>query len=304
MPLASIDIGSNSINLLVVDDHGRVMHETATVVGLGRGLGDRGLLRADRVEHGLEVLDRYTAVARGLGVPPERIQAVATSALRRALNGPTFLARVRELFGVAVRVISGDEEAELTAFGAVTGLRLPAGHTLVVDAGGGSTELILGRPLREGARPLDIVFRRSYELGHVRLSERFFAEGPARPQQVAQARAFIAGTLEGSLPEPAPRCVVAVGGTPTSLAAAALRQSSFDANALHGHGLELFGLRRWVDRLLHLEPQQRRALLPCTPDRADTLLAGVLILEQVLLLTQRTNLLVSSRGVRFAILKS
>ncbi len=302
MPHASLDIGSNSILLLVVDDQGRVLHDTATVVGLGRGLGDRGLLRADRLEYALEVLGGYVGIAQGLGVQPASIHAVATSALRRALNSETFLARVRELHGVTVEIISGDREAELTAHGALSGLRLPPGPCLVVDAGGGSTELILAKPDSQLAGRLAFLYRHSFELGHVRIWERFFAAGPPRPQDVARARTFIADELIAHWPEHQPRSVVAAAGTPVSLAAADQGQVRMDANAVHGHVLELFTLRRWIDRLLHTEPAQRRALLPASPERAETMLGGVLILEQVLVLTQRTNLLVSNRGMRFAIL--
>jgi exopolyphosphatase/guanosine-5'-triphosphate,3'-diphosphate pyrophosphatase len=302
MPYASLDIGSNSIILLVVDDQGRVLHDSARVVGLGQGLGERGLLRADRVELGLEVVGAYVAIATGLGVRPGQIRAVATSALRRALNGETFLARIRELYGVTVQVISGDREAELTALGASSGLQLPPGPCLVVDAGGGSTELILTQPDPQSPRRLTFLHRHSHELGHVRLCERFFADGPPRPQDAARARAAIEERLRSAWPEQQARSVVAVGGSATSLAAAELGQGRYDGNAVHGTTLELFTLRRWVDRLLHTDLEQRRALLPATPDRADTILGGVLILEQVLVLTQRTNLLVSNRGVRFAIL--
>ncbi len=302
MPRASLDIGSNSILLLVVDDHGRVIHDSARVVGLGRGLGDRGLLRSDRVEAALEVLQGYVGIAGGLGVQPAAIQAVATSALRRALNGETFLARVRALTGVTVRIIAGEQEAELTATGALTGLALPRGPVLVADVGGGSTELILVRADLQLPGPPAITWRRSFEVGTVRIREAWLAQEPVRSPHVARAREAIAQVFAGQRPDPLPRAVVAVAGTPTSLSAAELGQRSFDGNALHGSVLELFTLRRWIDRLLHADPEQRRALLPASPERADTMLAGILILEQVLLLVQRTNLLVSNRGVRFAVL--
>jgi exopolyphosphatase / guanosine-5'-triphosphate,3'-diphosphate pyrophosphatase len=302
MPHASIDIGSNSILLLVVDDQGRVLHDSARVVGLGRGLGDRGLLRSDRVDLALEVLGGYVAIARGLGVQPANIRAVATSALRRALNGPTLLARIRELHGLQVQVISGVREAELTARGALTGLRLPPGPCLVVDAGGGSTELILVKPDSQLPGQLSFLFRHSFEIGHVRLHEHFFGDGPPRPQDVARARAHIADILKAQPFEPMPRSVVAVAGTPIALATAELGLPSLDGNAAHGLVLELFTLRRWIDRLLHTAPAERQALLPATPDRAETMLCGVLILEAVLVLTQHSKLIVSNRGVRFAIL--
>lgn len=302
MPRASLDIGSNSILLLVLDDKGRVLHDDARVVGLGRGLGDRGLLRADRVDEALAVLGEYAERAEGLGVPRGEVQAVATSALRRALNGETLLARVRELFGVTVRVISGEEEARLTAAGALSGLTLPPGPLLVVDPGGGSTEIALLRldPTLPGGA--DVLFRRSFELGSVRLTEQLLTEEPVRPQAVARVRGHVAEILAGLHLDPQPRTVVAVAGTPTSLAAAEMGLAVFESARVHGHTLDLFNLRRWVDRFIHTTLEERRALLPATPDRAGTILAGTLILEQILVQTQRTSLTVSARGLRFALL--
>jgi exopolyphosphatase/guanosine-5'-triphosphate,3'-diphosphate pyrophosphatase len=301
MPRASLDIGSNSILLLVVDDKGRVLHDDARVVGLGRGLGDRGLLRADRVDEALSTLADFTARAEGLGVPRGEVQAVATSALRRAHNGETFLARVRELCGVNVRVISGEDEARLTAAGALRGLELPPGLLLVVDPGGGSTEIALVRPDPAAPGGAAILHRHSYELGSVRLTEQYLAEEPVRPQAVARVRGHLSEALAGLHLEPPPRTVVAVAGTPTSLAAAEQGLAVFESDRVHGHTLELFNLRRWIDRFIHTTAQERRCLLPATPERADTILAGVLVLEQVLVQVQRTNLTVSARGLRFAL---
>jgi exopolyphosphatase/guanosine-5'-triphosphate,3'-diphosphate pyrophosphatase len=300
MPRASLDIGSNSLLLLVLDDKGRVLHDTARVVGLGRGLSDRGLLRADRVEEALAVLTDFVGRAEGLGVPAGEIQAVATSALRRALNGETFVARIRELLGVTVRVIPGEEEARLTAIGALSGLDLPPGPLLVVDPGGGSTELALLRGHEPSGR--GILSRVSLELGSVRLTEQILHEDPVRPQAVARTRAHIAEVLSSHRLDPLPRTVVAVAGAPTSLAAAEAGLAEFEAHRVHGRTLELFNLRLWVDRMVHSTLEQRRALLPATPERAETILAGILVLEQVLVHTQRTNLTVSGRGLRFALL--
>ncbi|MFH1463054.1 MAG: Ppx/GppA family phosphatase [Pseudomonadota bacterium] len=302
MPRASLDIGSNSILLLVLDEKGRVLHDDATVVGLGRGIGDRGLLRADRVDDALAVIGEYAARAEGLGVPRGALQAVATSALRRALNGETFLARVRELFGVTVRVISGEDEARLTAAGALSGLTLPPGPLLVLDPGGGSTELALLMPDPSLPGGAAVLHRRSFELGSVRLTEQYLAEEPLRPQAVARVRTHIAEALADLHLDPMPRAVVAVAGAPTTLAAAELGLPRFEPAAVHGYALELFNLRRWVDRLIHTTVAERRALLQPVPERAETIVPGVLILEQFLVWSQRTSLTVSARGLRYALI--
>ncbi len=304
MPRASIDIGSNSLLLLVVDDQGVVLHDEARVVGLGRGLGERGLLRADRLEEALAVLHAYAQRAESLGAEPAQLKAVATSALRRALNAQTFCQRVQASCGFPVRIISGEEEAGLTAAGALSGLNDLRSPVLVADPGGGSTELIgiLSEGRASLAGPGSMVSRRSVEVGTVRLRESHLSDDPIRPRAVSRAREAIARAFGDWRPAAQPRTVVAVAGTATSLAAAELGLAQFDGGAVHGHGLDLFTMRAWVDRLLHADAAQRRALFPATPARADTMLPGILILEHILLRTQRTGLVVSSRGVRFGLI--
>lgn len=296
-PSASIDIGSNSLLLLVRGADGQTVEDLQTVVGLGKGLGDRGLFRPDRMDAAVEVLRRYAARARELGVEPAQIRAVATSAARRALNAATFLQRVQDETGVHVEVISGPEEARLTWLGALDGLPLPLGSVAVVDLGGGSTEVVVG----EGER---IQLRTSLEIGSVRLTEAFFGEVPDRydPRALSRLREACAQATASLEPARHPRSVVAVAGTATTLAAMQLELSTWDRDKVHGTRLTRADLRRFIDRLLASSPEERRQWAAVSPERADNLLAGACVLEAVLTALQRESLLVSDGGVRHGLL--
>lgn len=297
MPRASIDIGSNSLLLLVQGDDGATLHDEARVIGLGRGLGERGLFRPDRMEAALEVLREYAATASGLGVPPDAIKAVATSAARRALNATTFLERVKKEAGIAVRVISGEEEAWLTWLGARQGLELPEGPVGLVDIGGGSTEIVVGER--------DVVqLRVSLEIGTVRLTDQLLDGGRGRidPRAHARLRAHVEEVVHAVAWPALPRVIIASAGTATTLAAMELGQTVYDGARVHGSRLSRAALRRWIDRLLDADPDERRRLAAVSPERADTLLAGATVLDAVLAHARRETLLVSDRGLRHGVL--
>lgn len=293
---AAIDVGSNSILLLVAEDDGRVVHDEARVVGLGRGMGERGVFRPDRMEAALACLDAYAAIAASHGVPAEKVRAVATSASRRALNAATFYGNVRSRTGLRVEVISGDEEARLTYLGGVSGLDLPPGPVLLCDPGGGSTEVILG----EGRQ---IHARMSLEIGTVRLTEAFLGYGQVEPAALGRLRAHVDEAVRRIELPVTPRAAVAVAGTATTLAAADLGLAAYDGSRVHGSSLTTAALRTWIDRLLEATPERRRELVAVSPDRADTVLAGAVILLRVLELTRRQAWRVSDRGLRFGLLQ-
>lgn len=295
MPRAAIDIGSNSILLTVVDDADRIVHDEAIVVGLGRGLGDRGLIAPDRIKAADDVLKGYVRVAQTHGVAPIDIRAVATSACRRAMNAQTWLQRVQRKLGMRVRIISGDEEARLTWRGALRDLALPEGPVLVVDLGGGSTELVLG----EGARVLS---RGSLEIGSVRLTEKFLGTGVHDRSGLGHLRKEVDLEVAKLSIHPLPRTVIGVAGTTTTLAAMAQGLTRYDSAAVHGARLTRVDLAAFIDKLLPLQPDQRRQLAAVSPERADYLLAGAVILERVLAASRRQAYLVSDRGVRFGLL--
>jgi len=294
---AAIDIGSNSVLLTIVDDEGVVLHDEARVVGLGQGLGDRGLFQPDRLKAAESALTDFAQTAQKLGVEPWAIEAVATSAARRAMNAQTWFSRMQRRIGLRVRVISGEEEARLTWRGALTQLRLPRGPVLVVDLGGGSTELVLGDADR-------VVDRVSLEIGSVRLTERFLGAPlqVADPLRMVDLRHFVQAEIASFPLEPLPRTVVGVAGTVTTLAAMTQGLRQWDATRVHGALLTSTNLAQLVDLLLPASPQQRRELAAVSPDRADYLLAGAVVLLQVLAAARRPKLLVSDRGLRFGLL--
>jgi len=294
---ASIDIGSNSLLLLVVDSEGVTLHDEARVVSLGKGLGDRGLFRPDRMIEALGVLGEFAQTARGLGVAAAEIRAVATSAARRALNATSFFDKVREATGIVVRVIAGEEEAQLTWQGALGQLNLPEGPICVVDLGGGSTEVVLGLGHR-------IRQRSSLEIGTVRLTEQFFGStvDRYRPTDLARLRAHIDAIVATLRWPELPRSLVAVAGTATTLAAMELRLLRYDRTKVHGYRLTRAALRRWTDQLLHASPEERRLMAAISPERADYLLTGAVVLETVATAVHKDSLRVSDGGVRHGLL--
>ena len=295
MPKAAIDIGSNSILLTIVGDDDQVLEDRVAVVGLGRGLGDRGLFRPDRMEAAEAVLRDYVSVAAGHGVHPWSIRAVATSAARRAMNAKTFFTRLQRDLGLKARIITGDEEARLTWAGALRDLDTPAGALLVVDLGGGSTELVCGDQA-------DSAIRVSLEVGSVRLTEAFFTDEVVTSRQLSQARQHVDGLMKPIALPTAPRMVIGVAGTVTTLHAMAAGLQTYDADVVHGGRLTRTDLAHAIDRLLPTTAEQRRTMAAVAPDRADYLLAGALILDRVLALARRPALIVSDRGLRYGVL--
>jgi exopolyphosphatase / guanosine-5'-triphosphate,3'-diphosphate pyrophosphatase len=305
MAKAAIDVGSNSLLLTVVDDAGATVHDEARVIGLGRGVGDRGVLRPDRMAAAEQALRDYVEIAGRFGVQPWEIQAAATSAARRAMNAETFFARIERETGLQVHIISGEEEAHLTWVGAQRDLVLgatqgPDTRLLVVDVGGGSTELVLGRPDR-------IELRVSLEVGSVRLTESHLsAKGEIpdlyEPSGLLSLRNQVHQALAAVKIDPQPDVVVGVAGTVTTLAAMSLGLRSYDRDRVHGSLLDRSALNRFVELLSRANAKERRLLAAVGPERADYLLAGALILDRVLTVARRAQLTVSDRGLRYGLL--
>ena len=297
MPRAAVDIGSNTILLLVKDDAGKTVCDEAIVVGLGKGLGTKGMFRPDRMDAAVQALSRLALQAEAHGVPPYEVVVAATSAARRALNARTFAQRVHQETGLRMEIVSGEEEARLTWRGALLDLPLPPGPLGVVDLGGGSTELVLGEGASMGPR-------KSLELGSVRLTEQYFGEDPVRyrPTDLARLKAHVHTELERFQWPLQPRALVAVAGTATTLGAMQLQLREWDASAVHGSRLSRGALRRWTDRLLASSPAERQAWAAVSPERADYLLAGACVLEAVCTHANRDSLWLSIGGVRHGLL--
>ncbi len=297
---AAIDVGSNTLLLTVLDADGRTLHDEARIVGLGQGLGDRGMFRPDRMATAEEVLRSFVDTARGHGVDAGSIRAVATSGARRALNAETFFEKLRRDTGLRVRIVSGEEEARLTWRGGLVDLPGVDGNLLVVDIGGGSTELVQGT--RDAIRA-----RISLELGSVRLTERHLAvkgEVPDRfdPAGWAELERHVASEV-GRVPiEIRPDAVIGVAGTVTTLLAMSIGLTAWDGARVHGAALSSATLEGFRDRLLRADRAERRAMAQVAPERADWLLAGATLLLAVLRHAGVERCAVSDRGLRYGLL--
>lgn len=258
------------------------------IVRLGQGVDRTGRFDPAAVSRTLDAARRYARLTEHHGA--ERLRFTATSATRDASNRELFIAGIREILGVEPEVISGDEEAELSYRGAVTTLRdLPAGPRLVVDIGGGSTELVLGTDAP--------THRISLDMGSVRMTERHLDSDPPTPAQIAAATADIDALLDRAQQQvPLERTAVLVGvaGTVTTLTALALGVTEYSPEVTHGAMLGIDETVELCERLLAM-PREDRASLPAIhPGRIDVIGAGALIWSRVLLrLQQRADLQVS-----------
>ena len=271
--IAAIDCGTNSIKILI----GEVPHvlvRESRMVRLGQGVDTTGLLRDDALARTFAAIDEYAALVREYDVT--RLRFCATSATRDARNAQVFTDGVRERLGVTPEVLSGDEEAALVFDGAVSHLREPVEEpVLVVDIGGGSTELVLG-----GDRPDAAV---SMDIGSVRLHERHLHDDPPTPGQVAACRADVDRHLDVSpVPLGDARSVIGTSGTIKTLAAGILDLPVYDRDAIDGAELGTVETAAYVDRLVAMTVTERLAIPSMHPGRADVIGAGALIWARVL----------------------
>ena len=307
MRVATIDIGTNSVLLLVAERRdGAIVPviERATITRLGRGVDRTRVLEPAAIESTLACLGAYADEIRGAGV--ERVDVVGTSAMRDARGGEDFRDRAAALLGVAPRIISGHEEAELTFAGALSGLEIE-GPALVFDLGGGSTELIRGE-VRAGCATLASAL--SLDVGSVRLTERCLASDPPREDELAEVRRTTRALLDAALIELGAlgldqgAQLVGVAGTVTTLAAFALDVAPYDPRRIHGARLGAEAIARAARELAALTVAQRRALPTIEPKRADVIVAGAVITDEILAWSRpftRGDLLVSDRGVRWGL---
>ena len=280
--VAAVDCGTNSIRLLVADvtDAGlRDVHREMRVVRLGQGVDATGVLAPEAIERTRVALADYTMVLRRKGV--ERVRMVATSATRDAANRDDFFSMVRATLGAEAEVISGDEEARLAFDGAVGELDPGDGPFVVVDVGGGSTEVVVGALTASG--PV-VHAARSVDVGCVRLTERCLPDDPPTPEQVEKARAAAAGILAdavAAVPVEGVRTWVGVSGTVTTLSALALDLPAYDPDVIHLSRLSLPDLHRVTTDLLAMPRAQRAALGPMHPGRVDVIGGGAIIVEEL-----------------------
>ncbi len=274
--VAVIDVGTNSARLLVADVvGGRVspVERRSTVTRLGRGVDLSGRLSAEAIEDACAAIGEYVAVLRELGA--ETVDTIATSAVRDSENGGAFVAELRERFALPARVLDGEEEARLTYLGA-TSESLPSEPTLVVDIGGGSTELVVG----SGS---EISFHDSLQVGVVRHTERHIASDPPTAGELEALATDVRTLIESSLGSGVTATHgIAVAGTPTSLAAVEMKLEPYDPSRVHGHVLALPSIQRMLSRLASAPLAERVEIPGLHPDRAPTIVAGVVVLVETM----------------------
>jgi len=298
--LAAIDVGTNTVLLLVAEERGGalvVVRERAEITRLGKGVDATGRLDPAAIARTVAVLADYAREARALGAA--EIACVATSAARDAANGAEFFEAAQAAAGLAPEIIGGDEEARLVYASAWRDFGGPsAGPLAVLDVGGGSTEFTFG----DGPAPAGRV---SLQVGAVRLTERHVHSDPITPADlaalVAGARAALA-PIAGLAARARAARLVGIAGTVTTLAAVDQALPAYDAERVHGSTLSLARVDALTARLAALGVAARAALPGMEPKRADVILGGAVVVGEAMRLGGFDRLTVSDRGVRWGLL--
>jgi len=292
-PRAVVDIGSNSVLLLVAVRHENgeltVIRDEATITRISEGAAARGTLSPEAIERTLEVLRRYRKIADQDGVAPGDLQAVATEGLRMGSNSADFLGPASEILGTEVRMISGDEEARLS-YRSVAYEQTESALLRVIDIGGASTELVSGYGT-------DIRNAVSHRIGAVRLSEEYDTETPV-------GLATMYGDIRRLLAEDqplAPHPVLhGLAGTVTTVGALVLGLETYDRNLVDKTVMYKSAVTRLRFRLAAMTYEERRAMPLIGPGRADVIVAGVTILLAAMDHCGAETLVVRDRGLRYA----
>jgi exopolyphosphatase/guanosine-5'-triphosphate,3'-diphosphate pyrophosphatase len=293
--VAVVDIGTNSTRLLVADvadGHVEEVDRRTRVTRLGRGVDLSGNLATEAIEAVCEVVAEYVEIYERLGAT--RVDALATSAVRDASNGDAFIAELRERFALSARILDGEKEALLSYRGA-TSENPPPRPLLVVDIGGGSTELIVGSGT-------DVDFHTSIQAGVVRQTERHLASDPPTPTELEALAGDILGLLRQALADHEDvraEYGIAVAGTPTSLAAIDQKLDPYDPKRVHGYRLSLDSIQHMLSQLASLPLAERREVVGLDPDRAPTIVAGVVILIEVMRAFELTEVEASEHDILY-----
>jgi len=283
--VAAIDLGTNSTRLLVAEVDGDRLEEVTrrlTITRLGEGVDKRRRLLPLPIARVRNCLTEYRRELEALGA--ERTLCIATSSVRDAENGEAFLGEIEWSYGFTTRLLSGEEEATMMIRGVTAG-RPPLDDVLVVDIGGGSTELVVA----EGG---EVASATSLDIGCVRLTERFLgSDPPSRPELAAAS-----GYVRSLLPPLEAGSAIGVAGTVTTLATIDLGDADYDPERTHGHRLSLASVDEQLERLAALTTQERVAL-GIEPGRASVIVAGVIVLREVMAACGLSEIEVSERDV-------
>ena len=291
--VAAIDCGTNSIRLLIADisgDYFREIYRTMEIVRLGQGVDKNKAFHPDALDRTLKATALFSEEIARRGV--ERIRFCATSATRDASNRDLFINGVKSLLGISPEVISGEEEASLSFYGATKELREVGAPYLVVDIGGGSTEFVFGTEKVEYAK--------SQNIGCVRMSERHFTSVPPTKDEIARATADIDDAIKGaatSVPITEAKTLIAVAGTATTVAAAALNLDAYDRYAIHMARISAEKTHAVSQMFLEMNREEIAALGYMHRGRVDVIAAGSLVLSRIMTLTGAQEFVASESDI-------
>ncbi len=284
--VAAVDLGTNSTRLLVADVDGEQLEEISrrlTITRLGEGVDGRRRLLPVPITRVRNCLIEYRRELEGLGA--ERTLAIATSAVRDAENGEAFLGEIEWSYGFTTQLLAGTEEAAMMIRGVTAG-RPALDDVLVVDIGGGSTELV-------HAQAGEVAFSTSLDVGCVRLTERFLGSDPPSRPELAAAGAYVRSLL----PEIEATSAIGVAGTITTLATLDLGDADYDPARTHGHRLPLASVEAQLERLASMTTEERVGVPGIEPGRAPVIVAGIVVLREVLRMYGLAEIEVSERDV-------
>jgi exopolyphosphatase/guanosine-5'-triphosphate,3'-diphosphate pyrophosphatase len=293
-PVAALDCGTNSTRLLVLDADGRPLERRMVITRLGQGVDATGVLRSDAIDRTLEVLRSYRAVMEHHGVRAARL--AATSAARDASNGPAFLEAAASASGVRAELLSGEEEGRLSFSGATADYAGPIDTVVVVDIGGGSTELV--------TRVAGNLVAHSMQVGCVRVTERAMPGDPPTPEQLDAAARMVDEAIDAALVElPSlavrddARQVLGLAGTVSTLAMVDLGLVDYDEAKVHHHWLSIEAIRGLRDELAAETTEDRRHRPGMVPGREDVIVAGAVVLERVVVRLGASGCLTSEHDI-------
>jgi len=294
--VASIDIGTNTILLLIAEVRKRklkTLFDTETIVRLGEGVQKNGIISEGAMQRGFQTLKGYLKRCQEMEV--QNIFAVGTSALREAKNSGHFLKRVKEEFDISIDVISGEEEAHLSFLSVARDSKKSRENLLVVDVGGGSTEVIL-------AKGDEIIRWVSLPLGIVRFTERFLLSDPVKDEEYRTMVEEIRKQLPNFPILENPISMVSIGGTGTALASVEQGLEKFMIERIHRFVLTREALRNQLSLYCSKTIEERQEMRGLPPSRADVILTGGTILYLIMEKFDFSSLMVNAHGVRYGLL--
>ena len=291
--VAAIDCGTNSIRLLIADitgDNFKEVLRTMEIVRLGQGVDQNKAFHSDAIDRTLSAVRLFKDHIASKGV--EKIRFCATSATRDATNRNLFIDGVREILGIEVEVIPGEEEAELSFIGATKELRQSDSPFLVVDIGGGSTEFVFGSE--------KVDFAKSVNIGCVRMSERHLNTQPPSMAQIAQAIVDIDIAITQAaavVPITTAKTLIAVAGTATTVAAAALELTDYDRHMIHLSRISASNVHKVAASFQSMNKDQITSLGYMHPGRVDVITAGSLVLSRIMAATGASEFVASESDI-------